>query len=120
MTQGEHLKALIKRKKTNITQLAAKSSVPRETISKIANDKQGLGPDVAPKLARALRVSLNELVLPKAAEAESRAGLENRLRAVEAEARWLRTQLARAFLALGIPLELPEEEPPAQSGGVRP
>jgi hypothetical protein len=43
--------------------------------------------------------------------------LDLTLRSLRGEIVWMRSQLARAFVALGIPLELPEEEPPAQSDG---
>lgn len=88
MTQGEQLKALVQRKKTNLTQLAKKSGVPRETLSRIANDKQSLGADVAGKIASALGVRTTELVLPRAAEVESRGGLDRRLQSVERRADW--------------------------------
>lgn len=39
------------------------------------------------------------------------------LRSLREEIAWMRSQLARAFAALGLPLELPEEVPPAQSDG---
>lgn len=61
-------------------------------------------------------------------EAFSRRGAEEiaaewtarRLRSLEREVAWLKTQLALAFGALGLQLEPPAEQPPAQSDGARP
>lgn len=85
-TQGEHLMRLIELAGTNITQLAKASGVNRETLSRIVNDRYGLGPSVAKKIAPVLNVTLETLVLPPDAEVESRRGLHLRLKAIERRA----------------------------------
>ena len=105
-TQGEHLNRLIQLAGTNITQLAKASGVNRETLSRIVNDRDGLGPSVAERIAPVLNVTLETLVLPPEVEVESRRGLERRLRSTEADVLRLRGLLLRVADNAGV--ELPE------------
>jgi len=64
-TQGERIKRLAKDAEMNLTQLADKAKLNPQTVYGYGSDKRGLGPTNARKLAEALGVAVDELVVPK-------------------------------------------------------
>lgn len=111
MTQGEHLRKLLDSRDWTQEQLAEKASVPRETINKIVNDRRPMGPTVAPKIAQAFGLSVDEVRLPPAVEAASRKGLDLRLRSLEVEVDLWKGMLLEALALLDL-----QADPEADQG----
>jgi plasmid maintenance system antidote protein VapI len=63
-TQGRHLARLIQEAGLNNNSVAKLSGVRRESVSRIVNDHARLGPKLAERLAPALGVTVDELVVP--------------------------------------------------------
>lgn len=78
-TQGSWVGRLVDAAGPSINQVADRADVPRETLSKIVNDKRPLTKAMAERLAPTLGISVDRLLLPREVEVESRRGLETRL-----------------------------------------
>lgn len=110
-----------------LTELAARTGIDRSALTNIANDAIGLGKIRAKRIAKALKVPLEEVWQPPAEDAASRRDLDRRLRSVQADAdeAWLVLEaLLTALRDAGIQVPLPPEvrrlaggEPPASPGG---
>lgn len=116
---SEALPALLRNRRMTQQQLAAKTGIDRGTVNGYSTGRLDLGPLNARRIAAVLKVSLAELGAPEeeAVDRRSRAVLD-RLRSLEAETAWLRSQLLRCLEALQ--LEPQEEAPAARSDGAHP
>jgi transcriptional regulator with XRE-family HTH domain len=100
----------MERRGLNGAQLAVKAGIARETISKFTNDKRGIGPTSAAKLAAALGVTPDE-VLRRAEDAATRHDLDSRLRSLEAEVGMWQGMLLEALALLDL-----QADPAADQG----
>lgn len=62
MTPGERIKSCLRELEQTQDWLARESGIARERVNKIVNDKAGLGPNNAGKLARVLDLPVSELL----------------------------------------------------------
>jgi plasmid maintenance system antidote protein VapI len=88
-TQGRHLARLIQKAGLNNNSVAKLSGVRRESISRIVNDHARLGPRLAERLAPALGVTVDDLVVPLDQHDAALRRLEGRVRELEEDRDYL-------------------------------
>ena len=88
-TQGRRLARLIQEAGLNNNSVAKLSGVRRESISRIVNDHARLSPSLAERLAPALGVTVDELVVPLDQHDAAVRRLEHRVRELEEDRDYL-------------------------------
>jgi transcriptional regulator with XRE-family HTH domain len=97
-TQGQRIKDIAAEAGVSVSKLADMANIDRPALTKISNDKGGLGPRRAQRIADALGIDVSRVLLPRAKDAASRPSIDLRLRSLEAEADGAR-EVLRAVLA---------------------
>lgn len=65
VTQGAHIRALLEGRGWSIAQLARETGIARESLSRIINDREGLGPERGEKVAAVLGLPLEDVLLER-------------------------------------------------------